>query len=477
MQKTYNIDSSLFFNVAFLIFCLFGSDLLFCGISVISGSAIAGWVFPCSLAVSLALSLKSGNYKALGVFLAVCGLSLLANAITFDTTYDSISYHKPTVELLSGGWNPVYDNISEVSPWTIHYARAQELLSASLVSCGFAIETSKAFNLIVFIGVWCLLYSAIRTTFYYFTTRQCGIISAVLMLNPVVLSQLFTFYNDFFLYLEVISLISLFLLVLSKHRHKSLASLYWMLGAVTVLAINTKFTHFFFCGLVWFILFIYLVLKKNYKDLLPLLCVCCLAFIAGILIVGYSPYITNYIHYNDPFYPLLSNKVDIMTSNTPEFLRSDNRFTAFVKAQVSNPSDSWSVLKGDFSVSDLIQPSADSRTMGFGFFFFIIFLCSIILMILSKTSFKLWTWFLLALLPITFFSQSWWARYIPMPWATAAIAIIASYIGLANKKIIFFRRIIILLVIVSATIAFGRNTARRVYAHFHINGIESVINE
>lgn len=67
------------------------------------------------------------------------------------------------------------------------------------------------------------------------------------MCNPVVMAQLFTFYNDLHLYLEDIALCALAIILWKKRNENlSLQLSYWiMAGVVTVLAVNTKFTHFF----------------------------------------------------------------------------------------------------------------------------------------------------------------------------------------------------------------------------------------
>lgn len=98
-----------------------------------------------------------------------------------------------------------------------------------------------------FCGVTALLYSSLHITFTSLSAKQIGIVTAALMCNPVVMTQLFTFYNDLYLYLEYLALCALAIILWKKRNENlSLQLSYWiMAGVVTVLAVNTKFTHFF----------------------------------------------------------------------------------------------------------------------------------------------------------------------------------------------------------------------------------------
>lgn len=431
------------------------------------------------MAASIIFTIFSGVYikriSSAALFLGAFLISLILGYFSFDTTYDSIYYHKPTIEALVNGWNPIYDDGENLCMWTLHYARGLELQASSIASSYFGLEASKSINFLFLFATFSLSFCAISKSFALLSKKQVLIATLILMLNPVVLSQLFTFYNDFYLYLESISLVSLFIILYKSEENCSLY--YFMLLTATLLAVNTKFTHFFFGCLLWGAFWVYLFYKRKYNLLKKSLILGIIALVLGAVFIGYNPYVTNFLKTGDPFYPLLSNKVDIMTSNTPEILIDDNRFIAFLKAQLSNETIAWALIRGKINVADIITPSADSRTYGFGILFFPIFLCTITLMLITKADKKLWLALILILLPIAFFEQSWWARYVPFPWAITTLAAISYY---RSKKLILSRILyvsIISMVILTACIAMGRNVTRRVFVHFQPEIAESLIQD
>lgn len=464
------LNGNIYF--AFLTLLFIFINLFFSAFTLLCGYTIGPWILAASILITIFLGVYFKKPSSTALFLGAFLISLLLGYFSFDTTFDSISYHKPTIEALVGGWNPIYDEGENLGMWTLHYARGLELQASSIASY-LGIEASKSINFLFFFATFSLSFCGLYKSFASLSKKQVLIATFVLMLNPVVLSQLFTFYNDSYLYLECVSLVSLFILLYKSEGNRSVY--YFMLLTVTLMAVNTKFTHFFFGCLLWGGFWVYLSYKKNYKLLKKSLILGVIALAVGVGFIGFNPYVTNFVKTGDPFYPLLSNQVDIMTTNTPEILKDDNRFIAFVKAQLSNEDIAWSLIRGKASVADIIMPSADSRTFGFGILFFPIFLCSLTLMIMTRADKKLWIALVLILLPIAFFEQSWWARYIPFPWAVATLAVISYY---QSKKLILqriFYAAIISMVIFTACIAMGRNASRRIYAHFNPEIAESLI--
>lgn len=477
MQESFNIKLNRPGFLALLVFGFLALDLLLCAGSLIFGYSIGLWQMPIALIMTVSFGVIVRKYSITGLFLLIFIGSLLLSYFTFDTTFDSISYHKPAIVFLSQGWNPIYENNLDASLWIIHYARALEIMAASGVACGLDIEASKFINLVFLVGVWCIAYNAIKNVFEKLSKKQLVIVTSVLVLNPVVLGQLFTFYNDLYLYMEIIALVAVLTLSISEYKDRRKDYVYmFMLFAITILSVNTKFTHFFFCGLVWLSVWCYFIVKKRYNLFFKYFIVGAVSFIIAVFWVGYSPYITNLKDTGDPFYPLLSEKVDIMTSNTPYILLNNNRFVAFAKAQLSNENEPWSILKGKIGLADLIQPAADARTFGFGVLFVPILLLSLILMIFTKAPKLLWLLCIVAILPIAFFSQGWWARYIPTPWAIVSFSLISYYIYPHRKRLRTIYVILITMIAYTVVVALGRNAARRIHAHFDEVIIEETRN-
>ena len=185
-----------------------------------------------------------------------------------------------------------------------------------------------------------------------------------------------------------------------------------------------------------------------------------ISVLAGLLLVGFNPYITNLVTTGDPLYPLLSGQIDIMTDNTPDMLKGLDRITAFLKAQLSTPDTEWGVVLLEINPQWLAWPSYDARILGFGILFIPIILVSFLLMWQSKAQTWAWVAIALTMLPILFFAQSWWARYVPMPWAVGGLALLASYCSKA-KKAKFLKRILITMIFITAAITSGANLVAR----------------
>lgn len=459
-------------DFAFLTLLFFLVNFLLCTAALTVGAILQPWIFPASMLSVVVYGLVRKKTLIVLLFFGIFIVSLLLGYFTFDTTFDSISYHKPTIQALASNWNPIYSHRNDLGLWTLHYARGLELQASSIVTSGLGLETSKGINFMFFFATSALAFVALKKSFMMLSLRQIFIVVFVLMSNPVVLSQLFTFYNDAYLYMETISMIALFIIWRKDCENRGIYDI--MLLSVTIIAVNTKFTHLFFGCLLWGGYWLYLWCFKDYKLLKRSFLVGGCALLVGIGFIGFNPYITNFINSGDPFYPLLSNTVDIMSGNTPEIFINDNRILAFVKAQLSSETQAWSILTTNITLEDVLKPSADSRTLGFGLLFAPLLICSITLMMMTRPGKELWIAFSLSLVPLCFFEQSWWARYIPFPWIIIAISIISYFKSKKNRKCQTLFVLTIIMVVMTVSITLVRNAGRRFHAHFHPEVIESL---
>ena len=438
------------------------SMLIASGATFLIGGSLSFWQAPLAFCITIFWGIYKHQWEVLKWFVVVVVVALLLGFVAYDYSYDSLTYHKPCIELLASGWNPVYDGTAPKILWIRHYARGQEMLAAVLIGAGIPFEASKAVNLMFFCGVTALLYASLRITFTALTAKRAWIVTAALMCNPAVLSQLFTFYNDQYLYSEAISLCALATIIWNKRRERisGLIPFWLMAGGVTVLAVNTKFTHFFFASIIWLVIILLYLWKSDRKLAGHAFVTAFVSVLAGLLLVGFNPYITNWITTGDPLYPLLSGKVDIMTNNTPDMLKGLDRVTAFLKAQLSTPDTEWGVVLLKISPRWLVWPSYDARILGFGSLFIPIILVSLLLLWQSEAPKWAWIASAMSLIPILFFAQSWWARYVPMPWAIGGLAILASYLHKTGKAK-GLRIVLIAMIIITATIAFSANFISR----------------
>lgn len=455
-----------FGTLAFLCIMLILSGLcMFAGLSVNIAIPILSILISCIIVYS-----KSG-YRSLLLTLLTIIWSIAFSALTFDTASDSIGYHETTIRLLQKGWNYIYQDPDTSILWVPHYARAQEILSACIISLTGVIEIGKSVNLIYALTCFFLTCGLLCRLCKKINYRKIIVLALILNLNPVTLVQIFTFYNDLFLYPGILVMTLSFICLYQKDNTKQINILWILNGMISIILINTKFTHFFYCSLIWLIFYALLLCNSKYVQFKKALFVGLVSLFIGIIIVGYNPYITNLVYYGDPFYPLMSGNVDIMSGNTPTIYHDDNRFVNFFKAQLSNYEESWAILKHPKTISNYFQTTLDSRVLGFGPFFILLLLLSVIIMILNKPSIKLWIVYIGVILITFMFSQSWWARYAPMIWATLGISVFASYKYCHG---VILRRILVSLVLLNSCIVFVRGNAQSVIGAIQWNNFKQM---
>jgi len=381
---------------------------------------------------------KKDYIKTIILSLGVIIFSILISTFMFDRSSDGNTYHKDAIGVLKEGFNPVYDNsfdfieerkddskqLTEYSIWIDHYAKANWIIAANFYSLTNNIESGKAMNFITIYIVFSLIFSYLSTSL---DKKKSLIISLITVLNPITVSQIFTYYNDQLVCLYL-SLAVLFLIRLDKDITNKESWLGYIL--TFILLANMKFNGLGYL-LVFSFLFVCRYLYKAYKEkkFLKLFKKLCLIFIplfiVSLVIVGYPTYIKNTIDHNNPFFPLYDdNGEDIITAQQPKsFLKMNNIeklfYATFSKANNLREHDKTE-LKMPFTVyKEELTPSMsnDLRISGWGLFFSGLLLCSIFIIIKYYKYYKNESWILytlaITLLLLIVMSESWWARYTP----------------------------------------------------------------
>jgi hypothetical protein len=300
--------------------------------------------------------------------LAVCYgiliLSLLISAAVFDYSWDGQAYHQVAARHLRDGWNPFYWNLPETSVfvWNNHYPKFTELFGSIFLDVFNNIEAGKSYNVIFFIITLC--YALKYAAKYHKNKLAVLAVGILFVMNPVVLSQFFTYYVDGLMGMLIIIL---FFACIDYDQRNDIRDIVVII-AVSIFAINTKTTGFI-CGIVLIAYIIRQCVLKKYKQM-PVLIVSGVIILAtGVLFTGYNPYITNFRDFGHPFYPLYgSNKIDIITGQLTENLASMHPVQRF-----------FSLFLLDYDISSLpfnplkivrlaSHASNDLRLAGFGAF-------------------------------------------------------------------------------------------------------------
>lgn len=364
--------------------------------------------------------------------LNVCVLALwcvVCNFI-FDWSYDGMYYHKEAIIDLKEGWNPFYQSsldatvfasYPDMDLWLDNYPKGLWLFSAVIYSLTNLLETAKAVNILFIIPVFSVAVDVMKTV--YQMNRQKSVIFGLLFaMNPVFICQLFTSYNDLAVGAIVIITMLLSMKIVSE---KASNYTYLLLAAVIAVSCTVKFTAPVLAGIVLLIFGIWYAMKhrREPKHLAKPVAVVLAAFIAGVCLLGFDPYIKHIMNHQNPVYPVLGEGAyDIMNTNPPKGFENKNaveKLLASVFSKTNNLPEEAPELKIPFTIhsSEWIHLSnADIRVGGFGVLFSGVFLLSLVIFFVAlchnkKIRMETAAAFAAIFLLLLFFPESWWARY------------------------------------------------------------------
>lgn len=407
-----------------------------------------------------------GNVLAILIFV---GATILSLSI-YDFAWDSNWYHKTAVGCIKEGWSPLYESflkfinlqdinvyfVSASRVWAQYYCKASWIIGGNMYLLTDNIETAKVLNLI-------MVYILFTFSYHYFASSrfkiwQALIISTLLIYNPITCVQTFTLYVDSLLMTTLFSVIIMLFGIIDEKYEMNKTIKYFALGLLIILCVNVKFTGLAYAGIFCFLFFLISLIKAIFDKELTKVLVDNIKYYAvvcsiGILLVGSSTYLANFIKKGHPFYPLAgSEQIDIMKGNQPTSFDDEN---AIKKVFLSTFSETDNIsgdrepkLKPLFSVSEnekeVASVTYDTRIGGFGPLFGGILVVSLIvivceLVILWKKS-KKWFYIILSVI-ITIFlmlfliTESWWARYSPYYYLIPIIAISLLFVIFNNSKI------------------------------------------
>lgn len=376
-------------------------------------------------------------------YIIIIILGIINNSV-WDSSYDSLSYHQEGVIRLKDGWNPFYEQNGDIDKWVKHYTKAPWIFAASIYTITGRIESAKVLTMLLPIIIFLLGFA-----FFYLVTNKKTIASLLgallLAINPVNISQMFTYYVDSILGIYIIILIiTLFLILFYEDLFYFK---YFVLINIATFLVNIKFTGLAYAGVILGIFVICNFIYSSKKYNIKLVSFLIVSFIFSVMIIGFNPYVTNTLNKGNPLYPLAGpDKIDIMTDNTPEEFRYDGEFEKAYKAIIAIPSvnnqsgkapkDFSEMFKNDEGTK-IIYAQADTRLRGFGLYSVIflplsfIFLIYILVKCRDK-KFKVCSSLTLVGLAfaVIYCGDFWWARYISFIWAIPLI----TYVIMATRK-------------------------------------------
>lgn len=401
----------------------------------------------------LAKDKVSKPYLWVVLLLAAFVSSVAVSSQTLDSTWDGNDYHKTAIGEMKDGWNPVWEKMIDfqnssrnplysqdqkgqfndyLTNWTDHYPKATWIFAANIYKATSSIESGKAITILSILMLFCFALSFLLG---YFNLNRSLIISSLLAFNPVVIPQLFNYYNDGIQGNFLILLILLLTIVVSrrpeylKHRIIILSSIV----AVIALTSNFKFTGLAYAGIISACYYIYFLVRRDWKIVRDLTLAGLGALVIGLLIIGASSYIVNAYRNHNPLYPLAGEgKIDIMIAQQPASYGEKSGLHKFIANNLyatnnlSYGASEAPHLKIPFTVSmhelTTLSGTSDARQGGYGVWFGGILLLSIAIGIYLLVRYgrqykKELPAIILPLITIGVtilaFDNTWWARYLP----------------------------------------------------------------
>lgn len=449
-----------------------GITLLLVSILFIFNKEINSYIFIISLILSMislfAMTEKDTRYSINSILNMIVCLMIIFGAIKlsehyYDFSYDGQAYQQEALIQLNNGWNPVYETVNTGNTkdlWINHYAKAIWYMGSTIYEFTGNIESAKAFNFIILISTLFLLIEFINR--FLNSWIKTLIISFVLVFSPVVINQIFTNYNDFFIILMILNILVGYLAYFEQHNKKALLTIFTSL----LILINIKFTALGYAvvltGIPILIIIYKVYILKQKIQYKKLVLVIIASFVIGLGIVGNATYVKNTLSNGHPFYPLAGDgKVDIITNNTPAGVAELNRLEKFYISIFSKTTNSFveepktkfplSVSKEEISHSK----ATDTRIGGFGPLFGFILILTLILVVYhfnkirrSEIPFLLIV-FGVIIISIFINPETWWARYIPQAWI---LPILASIVIFKNNIKSYLVGVILLVYIINIVI-------------------------
>jgi hypothetical protein len=373
-------------------------------------------------------------------------MAFLISWLLYDTSIDGQHYHFQAIYALAEGWNPLRGDTppqvigDPITLWAIHYPRSGTVFSANLLAVGLPLTAVKPLNFLILFGAGALATG---------TLIRCGFsvlfavfLAGTALASPVVLGQLFTTMNDGALGMLML-VFTASMVVWIRNQDRLAAAI---AAAAIILALNLKFSAIpifvilcaFACIAAW--------LANGRRDAIRLGAGLLAAAFAAIVVLGWSPYIQNFLDHGHVFHPLMgAQAVDIMQggeyTNTPEVVKDLSpveRFFFSLFSQTHAGYETVAHLKIPFTLSAAelrMSGGVDVRLAGFGPFFsgaiILSAICAVLIFFRTGARNPVTRGLLLIsfamLVSVVLMPQNWWARYVPQFWfvplAIAAAAI------------------------------------------------------
>jgi hypothetical protein len=449
-------------NVAFLVgFALLALPtglLLFDTLGFFLGFAVSGAASLFAVAGAAAATWRASVARlggrpvlvlsVLALALATVLLSLDIAAACYDLSADGQFYHQEAIIQLAQGWNPLHGSPMREDEgaklWVEHYPRGAWICAASVYQAFGRIEAAKCFNVTMVVAAFCLALHALLS-------YGVGGLSAVLLallaaLNPVSTCQLLGFYIDG----QMAALLTILTATALTALRACDVWISLVMAMAALLVVNLKFTGGAYAVAILASAALWLLWRRRRVACRSVSLALACGLLVGVLVVGYSPYVTNLRDHGHPFYPVAGpDAVDIMTGASPVDVLGRNRLgnlAVSLFAQSANDAPNGTLLKWPFAVSRQELQTfdiPDTRIGGFGPWFGGSLLLGVTLLVAASFDDRRTATGILGVSTVVVGSalmhpHGWWARYAPQIWLVPLL-IAAGTMGLRSRACFWLR--------------------------------------
>lgn len=291
-----NLSNLSFVTLLFLFSLLISANLLF-----LAGFSLnkVPFYFSLVICVFVLFFLKGNrfsNYFIILLFVIPC---FFISVFYIDTSSDGQGYHLEMIIKFIEGWNPIYQFLPEENNIYIqHYPKGFELLSSSIIKVTNKIESGKIVNFLLFII--CSFH-----TYNFFSksnSKKISILFTLLLLfNPIVITEILTYYTDASIYFLTLSIIFLGFEIVEEDNIGRKRMIEFI--ALIVILLSIKYTAYIIVSIFCVIFFISILLKKDINKIITYLKI---FLIIGCLFIltNVNPLITNLMNGFHIFHPV-----------------------------------------------------------------------------------------------------------------------------------------------------------------------------
>ncbi|MEW5746933.1 MAG: hypothetical protein AB1805_16005 [Nitrospirota bacterium] len=367
----------------------------------------------------------------------IVALALALSGAFYDLSFDGQNYHQEAIIELARGWNPLHAELSnnDHALWINHYAKGPWIGAAALSQLTGTIEYGKAMNILLLAASMMTCYAALAAMTRIGPEKAVPL-SILFACNPVALTQLLSFYVDGQLYSVLLMFLSLAYFAFTKPQ----GIVMLMLAFSTIMAVTIKFTGLVYIAVLGAGVFAGFLLSGRAAAGTRFLAYVALGTLVGVLLVGFNPYVTNFLKKGHPFYPLAGKEpVDIIKPNTPGNLLSRSRVEALALSVFSRSENATAAkaatIKMPFTVafSELkAHRGADTRVGGFGPFYSGMLVVALLIVMVAfrhnaKKTAAAVAGGALILASALVNPAPWWARYVPQLWMLPLIPLVLAH--------------------------------------------------